>query len=126
MEEEEEEEEEDSPCKRVRDRKQVSMEKKIAKATFLLLFLMAFLLTEGGRDMPAKDEVYSPQSLLGPLGLPLFGWPFPLFKPPWFRGSCGGLFPFHGAPKAGAALNKANGQRTEVTKGNGNAIDQSP
>ncbi|XWS31258.1 hypothetical protein CRYUN_Cryun23aG0061900 [Craigia yunnanensis] len=103
------------------------MEKKIAKATFLIiLFLMPILMTEGGRAMPTKDEVYSPQSLLGLWGLPLLGWPLPPFKPPWFGGCCGGLLPFHGAPNAGAALNKANGQRTEVTKGDGNAIDQSP
>ena len=103
------------------------MGKKTAKATFLLvLYLMAILLTEGERDMPAEDQVYSPQSLLGLGGLPLFGWSLPLFKPPWFEGCCGGLLPFHGAPKAGTALNNANGQPNEVTKGDGNAIDQSP
>ena len=77
----------------------------------LVLFLMAILPT-GGKDMPAKDEVYSPQSLLALWGLPLFGWPLPLFKSPWFGGCCGGLLPFHGAPKAGLTLNNANGQPT--------------
>ncbi|EOX93872.1 hypothetical protein QQP08_001189 [Theobroma cacao] len=94
------------------------MERKIATATFvLLLFLMATLLTQGGRDMPATDQVYGPQDLLGPWGLPLFGWPFPFFGPPWL----GGLLPF-----LGAQLHNASGQHTEVTKGAGNAIDQSP
>ncbi|XVF32165.1 hypothetical protein REPUB_Repub17cG0058200 [Reevesia pubescens] len=100
------------------------MEKKIAKATFLLLiFLMVILLTDGGREMPmpAKDEVYSPQSLIGLWGLPLLGWQLPLFKPPLFKGCCGGLFPFHGAP-----LNIANVPGTEETKAKGSSIDQSP
>ncbi|KAK5819291.1 hypothetical protein V6Z11_A07G183700 [Gossypium hirsutum] len=97
---------------------------KMAKAT-TLLFLMAIILTEGARDMPLKDQVYSPQGLLGLWGLPLFGLPLPFLKPtPWLGHGgpcCGGLFPFLGTPKAGTPLK--NFTKADV---NGNAIDASP
>ncbi|KAK8495678.1 hypothetical protein V6N13_100102 [Hibiscus sabdariffa] len=113
------------------------MKKKMAKAIAFLLFLMTITLSGGARDVPVpvpvKDEVYSPQGLLGPWGLPFFGLPpLPFLKPPWLGlgGCCGGPFPFPfpfpflGTPKAGAPLNnkptKADGN------GNGNVIDPSP
>ncbi|KAL4308067.1 hypothetical protein GQ457_01G037570 [Hibiscus cannabinus] len=98
----------------------------MAKAIAFLLFLMTIILSGGARDVPVpvplKDEVYSPQGLLGPWGLPLFGLPpLPFLRPPWLGlgGCCGGLFPFLGTPKAGAPLNKP-------TKADGNGIDPSP
>ncbi|KAK8631108.1 hypothetical protein V6N13_079871 [Hibiscus sabdariffa] len=110
----------------------------MAKAIAFLLFLMTIILSGGARDVPVpvpvpvKDEVYSPQGLLGPWGspwgLPLFGLPpLPFLRPPWLGlgGCCGGLFPFLGTPKAGAPLNKP----TKVDgngNGNGNGIDPSP
>ncbi|MBA0704551.1 hypothetical protein Golax_016802 [Gossypium laxum] len=102
----------------------VSNTGKMAKAT-TLLFLMAIILTEGARDMPLKDQVYSPQGLLGLWGLPLFGLPLPFLKPPPWLGHggpcCGGLFPFLGKPKAGTPLK--NFTKVDV---NGDAIDPSP
>jgi hypothetical protein len=53
---------------------------------FFALLLTTFLIgTEGGRDVPKKDAVYSPQTFLG-LGL---GWPFLGGCP--FSGFPGGL-----------------------------------
>ncbi|GLT28164.1 hypothetical protein SLA2020_031150 [Shorea laevis] len=92
------------------------MERKVTEAILVLLVsLMAAVLgIEGGRELPGKDGIYSPQHLLGwggPFGL---GWPFPFFKP-WLGGCCG-LLPWLGASKA-----------EEITKGGAsNAIAHSP
>jgi hypothetical protein len=64
----------------------MSMEKTAKALLFFALLLTTFLIgTEGGRDVPKKDAVYSPQTFLG-LGL---GWPFLGGCP--FSGFPGGL-----------------------------------
>lgn len=63
----------------------VSNTGKMAKAT-TLLFLMAIILTEGARDMPLKDQVYSPQGLLGLWGLLYLVCHFPSLNHPHVSG----------------------------------------
>ncbi|GKV33941.1 hypothetical protein SLEP1_g42377 [Rubroshorea leprosula] len=80
------------------------MERKVTEAILVLLvsLMVAVLGIEGGRKLPRKDGIYSPQHLLGlggPFGL---GWPFPLpftFFKPWLGGCCS-LLPCLGAYKA--------------------------
>lgn len=68
----------------------MSMEKSTKASLFLVLLLAAFLIgTEGGRDVPKKDNVYYPQNFWG-LGM---GWPFLGGWPFWnhFFGFPGGI-----------------------------------
>jgi hypothetical protein len=76
----------------------MSMEKTTKASLFCALLLMAFLIgTEGGRDVPKKDMVYSPQTFWGlGLGWPfLGGWPWniPLFGSPGALGGVGNAGP---------------------------------
>lgn len=94
------------------------MEKNSIKAllVFAVLLLGFIVGTEGGREMPTNDQVYSPQFLglggllggLGPLGFP---FPFGLglgLGLPFF-----GHFPFLTAPK-----DNANAGLKDTSKGN--------